>query len=823
MTTRKKNALDDTYRLEPEDLRWTCDPAQFDFVSTDEIKECPITIIGQSRAMEALRLGLAVRDRGYNIFVVGEVGTGRTTTVRAQLAQADRSGAVPDDLCYVHNFADSDQPRLMAFPAGQGCAFARAMKGMVEGLRKSLPDLFGSDVYRRRRAATVEGAKESHKEKLRAFEKRVEEDGFTLVQPQGAELGRPMLIPVVAGNAIDMNQLEGLVEEGKFELNELEALKSRHGELLVEFDGLAGEVLELQRVLRHELLDLDRSQAKPLIEEAIAEVRDAFPADRVKGYLADVASHILDNIDHFRVAQDPEIAGAERDRVKAELQKWGLPYTVNVIVDNSRAELRPILWETAPGYRNLFGTIERVQEGRGEWRTDHTRVKAGSLLRANGGFLVLDALDVLVEKGVWTALKRTLRTGRLEIQSVDTMMLMGALALQPQSIPLDVTVILIGTRQIYRMLHAKDEDFRKIFKVKADFALDSPLNADELKNYTCFIHNKCLDGDLPPFHREAVAAVVEYGVRLSGEKEKLTTRFAEVADVVREAGYWAKQARSKRVEAKHVQHALRQRRRRHDLPEEILRSRITDGAVLLDLGGEKVGQVNGLAVLNTGDHAFGSPARITAVTAVGRSGIIDIEREASMSGSIHTKGMLILSGFLRSRFAQDRPLALSASICFEQSYGGIDGDSASCAELYVLLSSLSGVPIRQGISVTGSVNQMGEVQPIGGVNEKVEGYFNLCRERGLRGRMGVLIPRRNVANLMLRKGVVDAVRKKNFHIWAIDTIEEGIQVLTGLPAGARGRTGRYPEGSVFGRVDARLAELVEAVRRYEPAPGEPGR
>jgi lon-related putative ATP-dependent protease len=537
-------------------------------------------------------------------------------------------------------------------------------------------------------------------------------------------------------------------------------------------------------------------------------------------FLDELSTHVLEHLDRFRVSRDPELAGEEKEEVRAELRTWMRPYQINVLVDNSRTGGRPIIWETTPNYRNLFGTVERGREHAGEWETDHTKIKGGSLLRASGGFLVLDALDVLIEPGVWAALKRTLRNRVLQIQSFDPLNLFGAVGLKPEPIPIDVKVILIGTHQIYRLLYALDEDFKKIFKVKAEFALESARSAEELWNYACFVHKKTQDDDLPPFHREAVAAVVEQAVRMAGRQEKITTRFAEVAEVIREAAYWAQQARSKQVDAGHVEEAIRQRDHRVNMTEELLRERIVEGTVLIDLKGTRVGQVNGLAVLSTGDHVFGQPTRITAVTAVGRNGIIDIERESEMSGAIHTKGVLILSGFLRSRFAQERPLALSASLCFEQNYGGIDGDSASSAELYALLSSLSGVPLRQDIAVTGSVNQRGEIQPIGGVNEKVEGFFDLCQARKVR-RAGVLIPARNRPHLMLRKDVVAAIRSGQFSIWAISTLEEGLEVLTGRPAGTPGRDGRYPSDSIFGLADARLAVLAESVRRYgmpEPPP-----
>lgn len=801
------------FRLSADDVRWICDPARFDFELTSEIGECPITIIGQPRAVDALRLGLAIRAQGYNIFVAGEVGTGRSTTVRNRLTEVERGEEGPEDLCYVQNFQDEDQPRLLALPAGRGRILARGVEQMVQGLRKSLPELFGTDGYRKRRATAVETAKERHKELLRGFEKRVEGEGFALVQVQAGTFVRPELMPVVAGNPVDIDQLEKLVDAGQFQRAEYDRLKEKHAVLVVGLDRVTQELRDLERDFRRGLMELDRDLAMPVISDAVADLGEEFPQKGVTTFLDELSTHVLEHLDRFRISRDPELAGDEKEEVRAELSTWMRPYQVNVLVDNSRTGGRPIIWETTPNYRNLFGTVERGREHAGEWETDHTKIKSGSLLRASGGFLVLDALDVLIEPGVWAALKRTLRNRVLQIQSFDPLNLFGAVGLKPEPIPIDVKVILIGTHQIYRLLYALDEDFKKIFKVKAEFALESERSAEELLNYACFVHKKTQDDGLPPFHREAVAAVVEHAVRMAGRQEKITTRFAEVAEVIREAAYWAQQGRSKQVNARHVEEAVRQRDRRVNMTEELLRERIAEGTVLIDLKGKRVGQVNGLAVLSTGDHVFGQPTRITAVTAVGRSGIIDIERESEMSGAIHTKGVLILSGFLRSRFAQERPLALSASLCFEQNYGGIDGDSASSAELYALLSSLSGVPLRQDIAVTGSVNQRGEIQPIGGVNEKVEGFFDLCQVRKIR-RAGVLIPARNRANLMLRKEVVAGIRSGQFALWAVSTLEEGLEVLTGRQAGTPGRDGRYPPDSIFGLADARLAVLAESVRRY---------
>jgi len=805
--------------LAAEDLRWRCDPDWFDFETTAELGECPIVIIGQTRAVEALRVGLAIRDKGYNVFAAGEVGSGRSSAVKRELADLERGEKPPDDYCFVYNFADPDQPRLLSFPVGKGRAFQKGMDRAVDGLARSLPDLLESELARKRRSARIEAAKEKQKNLLKEFEKKVEQEGFAVVQVQVGPFIRPSLVPVVAGNPADMDQLESLVEEGKFQRKEYDRLRAKQGQLTEGLDSLTREFHRQERDLRNDLAKLDRDLARPVIVDAMDDLREEFAGAELRSYLEAVQDDMLDHLDRFREADPPGATGAERDKLRKEKRERMLPYAVNVVVDNTGTRGRPILWETSPSYRNLFGTVERARDAAGEWQTDHTRIKAGSLLKAHGGFLVLDALDVLVEPGVWSALKRTLRNGILEIQSFDPFSLYAG-GLKPERVPIEVKVILIGTRQIYRLLHALDEDFTKIFKVKAEFTTVTPLNDEELQNYACFVHKKVTDEKLQPFHREAVAAVVEHGVRLAGRKEKLTTRFNEIADLVRESAYRARGQRGKRVEAKHVREALEQRARRVNLVEELLRERIAEGTVLLNLDGETVGQVNGLMVVDVGDHQFGLPARITAVTGMGRAGIVNIEREARMSGSMHTKGVLILSGFLRDRFAQDKPLTLSASLAFEQSYDEIDGDSASSTELYALLSSLSGIPIRQAIAVTGSVNQKGEIQPIGGINEKIEGVYDLARHWKKGTGYGVMIPARNVPHLMLRTDVVEAVRSRDFRIWAVHTIEEGIEILTGVPAGARGKSGAFDPTSVFGRVDARLRDLALGLREFGLA--EPG-
>jgi lon-related putative ATP-dependent protease len=810
---RKARALE----LEADALRWQCDPMQLGFETTAELGEQPISIIGQERAMEALRLGLDLRAAGYNIFVAGEVGTGRSTAVRRQLEALAEGGEVPPDLCYVHCFGDPERPRLLSFPPGRGRVFRQAMDELVESLRKSIAELFESETFRTRRAELIEATKAGNKDKFRDFEKRIQEDGFVLAQVQTGPHVQMDLLRMVDGKPLDVDALEGLVEQGSLAQEEYQRIRERYSELSRQMESVTEQVVRLERELRRGLLRLDREVAAPLVESGVAELRRDFPGKKTEEWLDEVRADVLDHLERFRSAEEPPATGPKLEKVRARLRERMLPYAVNVVVDHSETEGRPILWEAQPTYRNLFGMIERVQISADEWHTDHTHIKAGSLLQASGGVLVLDAMDVLAEVGVWQSLKRTLRTRSVEIRPYDPLNILAGMALKPEAVPIDLKVVVIGTPHIHRLLHALDEDFQKIFKVKADFTLETRRSEAELQNYATFVQHLAKSEDLLPFHREAVAAVAEHGVRLAGDRDKLSTQFNQIADLLREASYWAhREDGGSRVEARHVRRALAARVHRLDRIEELMRERIADGTVLIDVEGERVGQVNGLVYLDTGDHTFGQPVKITATAAMGRAGIVDVEREARLSGPVHTKAVLILAGFLRARFAQDKPLALTASVCFEQSYGGVEGDSASLAELCALLSCLSGVPLAQSIAVTGSVSQKGEVQPVGGVSEKLEGYFDVCRALGLSGQ-GVLIPRRNVRNLQLRPDLVEAVRERRFHVFGVSTVEEALLVLTGRPAGVKEGPVWSPPDSVLARADARLRELAEGVVSFGTA------
>ncbi|MEO0108525.1 MAG: AAA family ATPase [candidate division WOR-3 bacterium] len=568
----------------------------------------------------------------------------------------------------------------------------------------------------------------------------------------------------------------------------------------------------MMRTLVEEVRQIERRFGEALLSPFLATISRALDSPAVDDYLAQVKAHILDHLDDFK--EEPAPSSPLPLPPFAQGRDAFVEYDVNVVVDNAETQGAPVLVETSPTYLNLFGTIERVWDRSGQWRTDFTKIKAGSLLRADGGFLVMNALDLFLEPGVWPTLKRALRNQEVEIQSYDPFSMLALSAIKPEAIAIDVKVILIGDPEVYEILYAFDEEFPKLFKIRADFDWEMKNSPEAIAQYATLIKTLCGKEQLRPFDSTGVAAAVEFGARLAGRANKVSTRFNVISDLLKEADYWAAKENAPRVEERHVDKAIAERIDRASLLEEKLQNMIDEGLILIDTTGSVVGQVNGLAVYDTGELTFGKPSRITAKVAVGSSGIINIEREAQLSGRIHDKGVLILSGFLRDRFAQHRPLAMSASICFEQSYSGVEGDSASSTEVYALLSALSGLPIRQDLAVTGSVNQKGEIQPIGGVNQKIEGFYDVCRAKGLTGTQGVLIPVQNVGDLMLRKDVVAAVEQDKFAIYAVSTIEQGIELLTGWPAGTPDESGRYPRGSVYALVDARLEELARKWQEF---------
>jgi ATP-dependent Lon protease len=811
---KEDEKMGDTYQEVPlEQLRWRCDPESLGFSNTEELSPSE-AIIGQERALEAIQLGLDMGSLGYNIYVAGPAGTGKMTTIKYLLSHLEKEGTVPDDKCYVNNFKDPDTPHLIGLPAGKGKVFKADMEELISALKRNVPLVYESDEYQRRGREILEKSKEKERVIIKDLEKKLSQENLTLVQLQVGPYVKPDIFPVVMDKPVPWEQLEKTTEEGKFPKEEFERLRKKYSELSEDVSRAFQESKKIGKEVRKELTALEKEAVLPVLKELIGELKDTYQNEKIHSYLEEVLEHVLENIGRFKEtpeAQQQAIPGLTLPVPEDTFRE----YQVNVIIDNSKVRGAPMIFETSPTYRNIFGMIERNIGRSGIMQTDFMQIKAGSFLRANGGYLVIDAREALPEPGVWTALKRSLKNKKMEIQNYDPFFLFGSSALKPEPIDINVKVLLVGDDFIYRLLYMFDEDFKKIFKVKGDFDSVIPKNGEAMGQYAGFVKRICDDEGLKPFDKQGVAAVVEFGVREAGRKKKISTRFNHVADVIREASYWAEKGKSKYVTEEHVDKAIEKSIDRVSLMEDKIQEMIEDGTIMIDTEGAVKGQVNGLSVYQLGDYMFGKPSRITTSISMGKSGIINIEREADMSGPTHNKGVLILSGYLREKYAQDKPLTLSASICFEQSYSGVEGDSASSTEVYALLSSLSGLPLKQEIAVTGSVNQKGEIQPIGGVNHKIEGFYDVCRAKGLTGSQGVMIPYQNVEDLMLRKDVVKAAAEKEFHIYAVKTIDQGIEILTGTPAGERKKDGTYDKSTVNYLVDKKLKDLAYGMREFD--------
>jgi ATP-dependent Lon protease len=625
-------------------------------------------------------------------------------------------------------------------------------------------------------------------------------------------VARPEIFPIVKDKVMPWEQLELLTEKGEFSKKEYDGLREKYEKLTNELENTIRENRQIEKSVQAALQELKHQICAPVVSGLINELKEKYPVQKVQTYLDEVQAHILQNLERLREREETKPAPVLFEMPSPQPDEF-FEFKVNVVVDNSKLDHVPVIIETAPNYRNLFGTIERVLDRSGVWHTDFRKIKAGSLLKANGGYLVLNLLDALIEPGVWTALKRTLKHRKLDIQAYDPFYLYSTFALKPEPVELDVKVVIIGDAHLYQLLYFLDDDFKKIFKVKAEFDTVMPRDAGAIKNYTSLVKKICDDESLLPVTSAGVAEVIEYGVRLAGRQNKISTRFSDIADVLRESQYWAKEDGSPQIDEKHINKAIEEKMYRSRLIEEKIQEMIDEGVLMIDIGGKKVGQVNGLSIYELGEYSFGRPSKITAEVSMGRAGIINIEREADLSGKTHNKGVLIIGGYFRGKYAQDKPLTMSASLAFEQSYSGVDGDSASATEIFAILSELSGLPLRQDIAVTGSVNQKGEIQPIGGVNQKIEGFFEVCKAKGLTGEQGVIIPHQNVTDLMLKPEVVEAVRAGKFHIYPIQTIDEGIEILSGVPAGSK-HDGTYPVDTVNFLVDLRLKELAHGMKEF---------
>ncbi len=802
--------------LTADQLRRRYDPLQLPYASTADAPDLD-GIIGQERAARAIEFGLDIPYPGFNVFATGPAGAGKTSIISRFLEAKAAGRPVPPDWGYTHNFGQPDQPLAVRLPPGGGCRLRDLVNTLLAQVADALKKTFSGDPYADSRNTLERQLDQLRAERFQQLDQQVSERGFALTQTAGGTI----LTPVRDGQPLTREQYGALPEA------ERSALSERGQELQEELERTVRQVQELEAAALDRLANLDREITAAAIQPFFAPVLSEYAGwpDVVK-YLSAVQAHIAQSADQFKPAVEAiSESGAPGDVVAALQPQAASPfdrYRLNVIVDNSGLQGAPVVIETNPTYANLIGRVEMRAEI-GTLVTDYRFIRPGALHRANGGYLLLDARVMMRQPLAWEGLKQALRNQRVRIEeSSQQAAVLAATMLTPEPIPLDVKVMLIGDLPTYYLLYAYDEQFEKLFKVRADFAVEMPWTQDNEEKIVRYIRNRCEEFGLPHFDMSAVAEVVEHSARVVEDQRKLTTRFALVSDIIQEAAFWAGRAGHPLVTGADVEKAISERIYRSSQYEERMREAIVDGSIMVDTTGAVVGQVNGLAVIQLGDHEFGRPTRITAQTFQGRSGVINIEREARLSGRIHDKGMLILSGFLGGRYAQDKPLSLSASIAFEQSYDGVDGDSASSTELYALLSSLAELPIKQGIAVTGSVNQQGQIQAIGGATAKIEGFFDICRSipRGLTGEQGVIIPAANVPTLMLRDDVVEAVAAGQFHVWPVRTVDEGIALLTGVEAGTRDAEGAYPPDSVNGRVDRKLHELADKLQRFGQPPRE---
>ena len=760
-------------------------------------------MVGQPRAYQALLFGFHVKEAGFNIFAAGPPATGKTATTIDFLEDIAKGKTKPSDWCYIHNFEDEYQPNILRCPPGLGRQLKQDMRELIQAARIAMPQLFEGEDYATKRDEMLKKVNQKRQEAISKMGQTAEEEGFTM---QLTALGIS-LVPVMDGQPISDEEFLALPKETQQKFaKKRETLKEKLSPFL-------RQLRDLETQARDEVAEFDRDVALYATEHLMTTLLDKYKEyPDIANFLRAIQNQILEDLDRFRGRRSQK-KDSSQDAWQEEL--GFRVYDVNLIVDNAGVEGAPVVIEQNPTYDNLLGRIEKESQ-LGTLTTDFTLIRGGSLHRANGGYLIIRAEQLLRDMNVYDGLKRSLKAGEIRIEDLPQRAGYASVrSLSPKPIPLDVKIILIGDSNMYQLLFAYDPEFRELFKVKADFDYAMEKTDTNIRSYAGFFTTLALNESLKHLDVSAIARLLEHSSRLAEDQDKLSTQFGLVADVAREAHFYASQENSKYITAEHVEKAIESKIYRSNLIQEKLREYIQRNIIFISTEGEAVGQINGLSVLNVGDFSFGAPLRITVAVGLGKEGLIDVQREVKMSGPIHGKGVLIIAGYLASKFARDKPLTLAARIVFEQNYEGVEGDSASSTELYAFLSALSGVPIKQSYAVTGSVNQKGEVQPIGGVNEKIEGYFEVCRARGLNGQHGVLIPESNVRNLMLKKEVIDAVQARKFHIFPVKTIEQGIEILTDILAGKQFADGTFEKDSIYDRVDRRLKEMAETARRFQ--------
>jgi predicted ATP-dependent protease/DNA polymerase III delta prime subunit len=790
-----------TRELEYKDARNFCPEISFDCKSTAELS--PLTeIVGQSRAVKALRFGLRIKDKGFNIFISGMPGTGRKTAAGNFIRELAKDMPVPDDWAYVNNFHDSTEPQALRLPAGSGIVLKKEMEKFVAGIATALRDAFESNEYMQRRTATLQTIESKKTDFVTGLNQMATAAGFQIAQsPIGL-----MLVPIIQGKPVTDEELAKLPPETLKDIEKRkEAFQTKVQEAMVQ-------LRDLERQSEEKVVELNREITTYVLEPRLLGIRERFKGfPEVIEFIKHVEDDILDNVPAIVQGEQPQQGPMG---VQAPTDGPDHDYVVNLIVDNSKLKGAPVEIEMKPSYTRLFGATEK--EARfGALFTDYTMIRGGVAHRANGGFLVVPVEGLFEDPLIWPSLKQTISNEELEIEEPAARMgYMMTKSLRPQAIPFNAKVVLVGDPNAYEILYSADKDFRDLFRVKADFDSSMERNEENIMQYAHVVCTICSKENLLPVDPSGLAAIVEYSSRMVEDKNKMATLFAEVANVIREANFYAAEEKSKIITRKHIDKALEEKIYRSNMIQMKLQDMVRKKVLLIETEGKKVGQVNGLSVMELGDYAFGMPTRITASVGVGKDGIVNVEREAQMSGPTHTKGVVIIGGYLNDAYAREKPLSLTAKLTFEQSYSGVDGDSASSTELYAILSALSGKPINQSIAVTGSVNQKGEVQAIGGVNQKIEGYFEVCRLRGLTGEQGVMIPESNVQNLMLRDEVLDAVKAKKFHLWSTTSINDGIEHLTGVKAGERNKDGSYPKDSINDLVQRRLSEMADHIKEF---------
>lgn len=790
--------------LDVKDLTKESDEIDFGFKQTDEVTSSA-QIIGQERALKAIDFGLNIQDEWFNLYISGASGTGRNTAIVSAVEAIARKRKVPDDICYLYNFEKPDEPKCLALSAGKGCEFKRDMESLIKDLETEIHKSFLGEEYEKQRKM-ISDKFEKYREALDIeLEEFAKAKGFVLEQT----LTEVVVVPIYKGHRLTSQQYNGLSDEERIQI------KNRQKEIDALLYENSRKARELQRHLRNELEELDKKIGLFAIGHLIEDLKKKYQNfDLILRHLDDIKEDILKNLGLLKKEPPPREGPFFLDLPAKEQDAVFSKYKVNLLIDNCKTQGAPVIIESNPTYYNLTGYVEyRAQFG--VLTTDFTMIKPGAALKANGGYLIVQANQILRDYFAWDALKKIIRHKKVKIENLaEKYGFIPTTGLKPQDVPVDLKVIIVGDPYIYQLLYIYDEDFRKYFKVKVDFDRSIKKTEGFVQQFALLIAHKAKEENLLPFKKEAVAKVIDYGSRAIAHQEKISSNLLELIDLMKEADFWARRGNAKSVESKHVKIALDEKVFRSNMVENKIQELFEENTLFVDTEGMETGQINGISVINMGDYVFGMPSRITANTFIGEGEIVNIEREAKMSGKIHSKGVLILSGYLGQKFAQDKPLALSASICFEQLYEEVEGDSASSAELYCLISSISELPLRQDIAVTGSVNQKGKVQPVGGINEKIEGFYAVCKIKGLTGTQGVIIPKSNVKHLMIKDEVIDAVRNGKFHIYPVETIEEGIEILTGVEAGVLQENLIYKEGTVFYKVNEKLSQYVKLITKF---------